>query len=110
MTDAGIISHASISENAHSVLMYTCTNFGAFISIIKSIKALVGMSSFLSQTSWHVAEVHIDLSEFQWRPESYNVILQLVFSHCVGIDQNLRMVVTIQHFEFLFRMFLSLSK
>jgi len=28
----GTISHASISENVHSIVMYICTNFGAFIT------------------------------------------------------------------------------
>ena len=31
MADTGTISHASISENIHSIAMYICTNFGAFI-------------------------------------------------------------------------------
>ena len=31
MADTGTISHASISENVHSIAMYICTNFGAFI-------------------------------------------------------------------------------
>ena len=31
MADTGTISHASISENVHSVLIYMCTNFGAFV-------------------------------------------------------------------------------
>ena len=31
MADTGTISHASISENVHSIVMYICTNFGAFI-------------------------------------------------------------------------------
>ena len=32
MADTGTISHASISENVHGIVMYICTNFGAFIT------------------------------------------------------------------------------
>ena len=32
MADTGTISRASISENVHSIVMYICTNFGAFIT------------------------------------------------------------------------------
>ena len=32
MADTGTISHASISENVHSIVMYICTNFGAFVT------------------------------------------------------------------------------
>jgi len=32
MADTGTISHASISKNVHSTVMYICTNFGAFIT------------------------------------------------------------------------------
>ena len=31
MADAGTITNASISENVHNILVYICTNFGAFI-------------------------------------------------------------------------------
>jgi len=31
MADTGTISNASISENVHNILVYICTNFGAFI-------------------------------------------------------------------------------
>ena len=32
IADTGTISHASISENVHSIITYICTNFGAFIT------------------------------------------------------------------------------
>ena len=32
MADTRTFSHASTSENVHSIVMYTCTNFGAFIT------------------------------------------------------------------------------
>jgi len=32
MVNTGTISHASIYEHVHSIVMYICANFGAFIT------------------------------------------------------------------------------
>ena len=71
--------------------------------IMKSIQVVVGSSFFLCKLAWHVDEIHIDLTKFHGRPESNNVIVHLAFVHYVRIYQNLRTVVTIQHFGFLLR-------
>ena len=49
MVNTGTISHASISENVHSIVMYICTNFGAFIT-----KWTIGLVCHCTTWRWQV--------------------------------------------------------
>ena len=63
-----------------------------FYEKIQHIKTLAEISTFLNlcKLSWHVADVHTNLPEFQRRPESNNAILELAFNHYMGIKQTPR--------------------